>query len=185
MDGLLGLANLNSTMRRRRSRTSPNACGPRPPNLAHSASRPADLSRWRSGSVSAAAACERGDARERRERNRSAEHDGQSLMEGTRYEIREELTAGDHVLIFGGQVRQHTARRKQVLQRVDAQHRCEQRRDRRQCGDLLRDGVGHTLILQSTCERVGQAVSEADNHQREEDADRQRRAAVLECRAHP
>jgi hypothetical protein len=67
-------------------------------------------------------------------------------------------------------MRQHSGRGEQVLQRVDAEHRCEQRRDRRQYGDLLRDGVGHTLILQSARERVGQAPCEADDHQREEHA---------------
>ena len=86
--------------------------------------------------------------------------------------------------VFGRQVRQHTARRQQVFERIDAQHRGEQGRHRRQHRDLRSDGVRHTLILQSTRQRGGQAVGEADNHQREEHADRQRRAAVLECRTH-
>ncbi len=81
-------------------------------------------------SANAATAGKRGDARKRREGNRSAEHDGQSLMEGTRDEIREELTAGDRGEVLGRKVRQHAGRGEQVLERIDAEHRREQRRHR-------------------------------------------------------
>jgi len=106
------------------------------------------------------------------------------VMERPGDEMREEFAAGDRGQILGRKVRKHTARGQQMLQAIDTQHRREQRRHRRQHRDLLRDGVRHALILQSTRERGGQTMGEADNHQREEHADRQRRAAVLECRAH-
>ena len=79
---------------------------------------------------------------------------------------------------------QHAARRQQVLHRVHAEHRREQRRHRRQGADVVGDAVRHALLLQAARQRLRQAARQPGDHQREEHADRQRRAGVLEGRAH-
>ena len=64
--------------------------------------------------------------------------------------MREELAAGEDLLVRGRQSEGSTpVGREQVLDRVDAEDRGEQRRDRRQAGDLVGDACGHALLLEA------------------------------------
>ena len=74
-------------------------------------------------------------------------------------------------------------RHRQLGDRVEAEERREQAADGWQVGNVLCHRRGDTLLLQALAHRAGQRVREPDDHQREEDADRQRRPRVEERRA--
>ena len=92
-------------------------------------------------------------------------------------------------------VRAWTARRRQVVQRVmlaeqvldrvDPEQRAEHRGDRRQSGELRGNRVRDARVQQPGLQCRRQAGGEPGDHQREEHADRDRGAGVLEGRAHP
>ena len=72
----------------------------------------------------------------------------------------------------------------QVRHRVVAEERGKERRDRRQRRDVVGDRARYAFVGEPDVERVGQSTREADDHQREEDADREHLSRVLEGRVH-
>ncbi len=72
----------------------------------------------------------------------------------------------------------------QVLDRVVAQEGGEQRRDRRQVRRLVRHLRGHAVGQQAGGHVVGEGAGQADDHQREEDADGDHLGRVLEGGVH-
>ena len=100
---------------------------------------------------------EGGDGGQHGEHDRDSEHHRQPVMERAGDQIREEFAADDRRPIRRRQGLQHAARRQQVRQRVDPEHRGEQRGHRRQRGDLVRRGIRDTLVLQAAGHRAGQA----------------------------
>ena len=95
------------------------------------------------------------------------------------------MVAGEDVAVGRRQRGENVGGGQQVRHRVDAEHGGEQRGHRRQRPDLMGHGVGDALLLEAAGERVGEVAGQPGDHQREEHADRERRAGVLEGRAHP
>jgi hypothetical protein len=94
-----------------------------------------------------------------------AEHHGQAVLERPGYQFREELPAGEDPLACGRERRQHAAGRQQVLDRVHAKHRREQRRHRRQGADLVSDAMRHAQPLQAPRQRPVKAARQTDDHE--------------------
>src|SRR6185437_4524976 len=123
-----------------------------------------------------------------RHRDRRGEHDHQAVVERAGDQVREKLLAGQHLDVAVGQLVQD-ARAEQVMDRVVAAERREQRADRRQVRGVRGDRGGHALAAQPGGQRPGQIRGQARHHQREEDANGQRGSGVLErgphARGHP
>src|SRR5262249_46303818 len=97
----------------------------------------------RAGGVRPLAAQQGGEAGQHRERGGHAEHHDQAAVERAGDQRREERALGQRRLAGGWQLREDAGRREQVLYRVDAEHRGEQRGDRRQRRDLVGDAGGY------------------------------------------
>ena len=113
----------------------------------------------------AASAQQRRDRGDRGQGGGHAEHHGQAVLERPGYQFREELPAGEDPLAGGRERRQRAAGRQQVLNRVHAEHRREQRRHRRQGADLVGDAVRHAQPLQTARQRPGKAARQTDDHE--------------------
>ena len=133
--------------------------------------------------VVAAAAQERRRRRDQTRGERERERHVQRLRERRGHERREEAAAGEGRRLRVGEGGEDV-RPEQVLHRVVAEERGEQRRHGRQVGDAGRVGVRDAVGDEAVVHRAREARGEADDHQREEDPDRQHRRRVLERRAH-
>lgn len=95
-----------------------------------------------------AAAQDRRQRGEHRQAGGDAEHDHEAVMKRGRDQPREELGAGEDMLVGGGERGQRTGRRQQMCHRVLAEHGGKHRRHRRQGSHVLGDGVRDALLLQ-------------------------------------
>jgi hypothetical protein len=128
----------------------------------------------------ATAAQHRGRGGEHGQTDGDAENDHETIVERGSDQLREEVCAGEDMLMGGGERGQHAGRAKEMRHRIVTEHGREQRGDRRQGGDLMGDGVGHALLLQAAEQLGWEAARDAGDQEREEHADRQRGAGVLE-----
>lgn len=97
----------------------------------------------------AAAAGERRDRAEHRQAGRHAEHHDQSVVEGGRDQVWEELGPGQDVLVSGGDRRQRPGGCEQVRHRVLAEDGGEHRGHGREARHVLGDGVRDALLLEA------------------------------------
>jgi hypothetical protein len=125
----------------------------------------------------------RGDGADEHHHRRGDEHDHQTAVERLGDELREERLTGQHVDVHAGLL-QGMRGLEQLGDRVVAQECREQAAHRREIGDVVGHRRRDALSLQAAAHRAGQRVGQADDHQREEDADRQRRARVEERGPH-
>ena len=75
--------------------------------------------------LAAGTAQQRRDVGDGGKAGRDREHDRQAAIERSRYQVREECTAGERLLSSCRQGSQHSHGGQQVLHRVHAQNRCE------------------------------------------------------------
>src|ERR1700744_4081275 len=78
--------------------------------------------------------------RDRRQHRGDAEDDDEAVVERRRDQFGEEVLAGEEGAALVGDRAERAFDREQVVDRVDAEEGGEERRDRRQGGDVVRDG---------------------------------------------
>src|SRR5919109_1059052 len=133
--------------------------------------------------VVAAAAHERRRGGNQTRDDREREGHVQSRVEGPGDQLRGERGPGQHVAIGGGKARE-SGGADEVLDRVVAEERREQDRDRRKLRNPVRGRVRDAVGLQPARQRVREVGREPDDHQREEDPDRDHLRRVLEGLVH-
>ena len=82
-------------------------------------------------------------------------------MERPANQIREELSPDECLLGCNWKAGQRPARSQQVLDRVDAEDRRDQRRHRRQATDVMSDALRHTLVLQAAGQVFWKAIGQS------------------------
>ena len=122
--------------------------------------RQARESRRNRRSRTACRAAARPARRDQRHRDRRAEHDDQAVVERAGDQVREELACRSARATLRGRQRvQHARRAEQVLHRVVAEQRREQRAHRRQVRRVRGRRGGHALGVQARGSACGAASS--------------------------